>query len=68
MLRSKCTASMAAGLLAGMVALSSPAQALTVAVDLSIYVLSGIHTLATRNLSKRHAAQRPRVVLYRHLE
>ena len=36
MLRSKCTASMAVGLLAGMAAFTSPAQALTVAVDLSI--------------------------------
>jgi hypothetical protein len=36
MLRSKCAASVAVGLLAGMTALTNPAQALSVAVDLSI--------------------------------
>src|SRR5450631_3264721 len=36
MLRAKCTASIAVGLLAGMAALTSPAQAISVAVDLSI--------------------------------
>jgi hypothetical protein len=36
MLRAKCTVSMAVGLLAGMAALTNPAQASTVAIDLSI--------------------------------